>query len=103
MEDLANAAAPGAHIILYGVLDSNPTPFPLFPALAKQLTFSGYTLFGITQSAEKREEAKAFLLDLFNRGALLPILDKTFAFEDIQNAHRYMESNQQKGKIIVKV
>ncbi len=36
-------------------------------------------------------------------GALKPIIDRTFTLDDIADAHRYMESNQQKGKIVVTV
>ncbi|MEE8262480.1 MAG: zinc-binding dehydrogenase, partial [Gammaproteobacteria bacterium] len=36
-------------------------------------------------------------------GALKPIIDSTFPLDAIVDAHRYMESNQQKGKIVVTV
>jgi len=36
-------------------------------------------------------------------GSLVPVIDKVFPFEQIVEAHRYMESNQQKGKIVVQV
>ena len=36
-------------------------------------------------------------------GALKPIIDRTFSLEAIADAQRYMESNQQKGKIVVTV
>jgi len=31
------------------------------------------------------------------------VIDKVFPFEEIQEAHRYMESNQQMGKIVVDI
>lgn len=100
---LAEASAQGARIIEYGALDEEPTPFPLFTALAKGLVIQGYTLFEITQNEGKLAAAKTYLLDLFNSGAVLPVIDKVFPFEEIQGAHRYMESNQQMGKIIIDV
>jgi NADPH:quinone reductase-like Zn-dependent oxidoreductase len=36
-------------------------------------------------------------------GKLKPAIAKTFPLEAIQEAHRYMESNQQLGKIVVTV
>jgi NADPH:quinone reductase-like Zn-dependent oxidoreductase len=36
-------------------------------------------------------------------GAFKPIIAKTFPFEQIVEAHRYLESNQQIGKIVVTV
>jgi NADPH:quinone reductase-like Zn-dependent oxidoreductase len=31
------------------------------------------------------------------------VIDRTFKLEEIADAHRYMESNRQKGKIVVSV
>lgn len=101
LEQLAEVAAQGGKIIEYGALDANPTPYPLFSALAKGLIIQGYTLFELTQTVELLEAAKAYLLSLFSDGALVPVLDRSFGFEQIQQAHQYMESNQQMGKIIV--
>ncbi|VAW92489.1 Quinone oxidoreductase [hydrothermal vent metagenome] len=101
LNQLAEASAKGGRIIEYGALDAEPTPYPLFIALAKGLTIHGYTLFEITQDKIKIEGAKEFLLPLFETGKLIPVIDKEFTFNQIQDAHRYMESNQQTGKIIV--
>lgn len=101
VNQLAEAAAQGGRIIEYGALDSEATPFPLFTALAKGLIIQGYTIFEISQDADKLKNAKEFLLPLFESKKLIPIIDKEFNFDDIQLAHEYMESNQQVGKIIV--
>ena len=103
LAQLADVAATAATIIEYGALDSNPTPYPLFTALSKALTIRGYTLFELTQDKDKLAQAKAALLPLFDSGKLTPVIDKVFALEDIQQAHLYMESNKQMGKIVVKV
>lgn len=103
LAQLAEAAGLGARIIEYGALDSNPTPYPLFPALAKGLIIQGYTLFEITKNDEKLQRAKAYLLPLFNAQQLEPVIDSVFPFSEIQQAHEYMEANQQMGKIIVTV
>lgn len=101
LETLAQCAAMGATIVEYGALDPRPTPFPLFAALAKGLSVRGYTLFELTQNPARLEKAVDFIDRELRTGALKPVLDKDFAFADIQNAHRYMESNQQLGKITV--
>ncbi|MDB5576234.1 MAG: Alcohol dehydrogenase zinc-binding domain protein, partial [Bradyrhizobium sp.] len=36
-------------------------------------------------------------------GALKPIIDRTFKFDEIQDVHRYLEQNGQFGKIVVTV
>lgn len=103
LTQLADVAAQGGQIIEYGALDNKPTPYPLFTALAKGLSIRGYTLFEITQDKDKLENAKAFLLPLFDADKLIPAVDKIFTFNQIQQAHEYMESNQQMGKIVVTV
>lgn len=101
LERLAAAAAPGATIFEYGVLAPAPTPFPLFTALAKGLTVRGYTLFEIVKDAEKLARGKQYIRDALQSGKLKPVIDRTFTLDAIVEAHRYMESNRQKGKIVV--
>lgn len=47
--------------------------------------------------------AKRFIIDGLASGQLQPIIAKTFPLDQIVEAHRYLESNQQFGKIIVTV
>jgi NADPH:quinone reductase len=101
--ELAGAAAPGAIIFEYGALAAEATPFPLFAALGKGLTFRGYTLFEIVKNPEKLARGKEFVYSGLESGKLKPIIDRTFPLASIVEAHRYLESNQQKGKIVVTV
>ncbi|MEE8076252.1 MAG: zinc-dependent alcohol dehydrogenase family protein [Candidatus Binatia bacterium] len=103
LEKLADAAASGAIIFEYGALSPAPTPFPLFTALAKGLTVRGYTLFEIVKDPEKLARGKRYVYNGLQSGTLKPVIDRTFPLEAIADAHRYMESNQQKGKIVVTV
>lgn len=103
LENLANAAAKAATIFEYGALSSEATPFPLFAAIGKGLKIQGYTLGEIASDSAKLERAKQYIYDGLESGKLVPILDRTFTLEQISEAHRYMESNQQTGKIIVTV
>jgi NADPH:quinone reductase-like Zn-dependent oxidoreductase len=103
LEKLADAAASGAIIFEYGALSPEPTIFPLFATLEKGLTVRGYTLFEIVRDREKLARGKQYVYDGLQSGALKPIIDRTFPLDAIAEAHRYMESNQQKGKIVVTV
>lgn len=69
--------------------------------LGKHLTLRGYELFEITGNPEKLEQAKAFVNAGLASGKLYPVIDRTFAFEEIAKAHRHMEANAQVGKIVV--
>jgi NADPH:quinone reductase-like Zn-dependent oxidoreductase len=103
IEKLANATAMFGIIIEYGALSPEPTPLPLYPLLGRQLTIRGYVLFQICSSPDKLAAAKAFVLGGLTSGALKPVIAKTFPLEQIVEAHRYLESNQQLGKIVVEV
>ena len=103
LNDLAEISATGGRIIEYGALDNRESPYPLCAALAKGLIIQGYTLFEITKNNKRLENAKQYLLELFNSGTIEPVIDSVFSLDKIQDAHRYMESNQQKGKIVVEI
>jgi NADPH2:quinone reductase len=47
------------------------------------------------------ERFSADLLEAFSTGGLKPVLDRTFPFEKIADAHAYMLSDAQIGKIVV--
>ena len=100
---LAEATSQNGIIIEYGALSTEPTPFPLFPVLAKDLTIRGYQYKEVVRDDASRDRAKRFILDGLASGGLKPIIDKVFAFDQIVDAHRYLESNQQFGKIVVTV
>jgi NADPH:quinone reductase-like Zn-dependent oxidoreductase len=100
-EPLTAAMARGGILIEYGALSPEPTPFPLFAVLGKSLTLRGYLIHEITGDPKRLEAAKAFILGGLESGALKPIIARTFRFEEIVEAHRYLESNAQFGKIVV--
>ncbi|MCA0046527.1 zinc-dependent alcohol dehydrogenase family protein [Mesorhizobium sp. B283B1A] len=100
-EPLTAAMSKGGILIEYGGLSREPTPFPLAAVLGKTLTLRGYLVHEITGNPAKLEAAKAFILGGLETGTLRPIIDRTFAFDQIVEAHRYLESNEQFGKIVV--
>ena len=103
LEALAAAAARGGIIFEYGALATDPTPFPLFTVLSKSLTIRGYTLFEVVSDPQAFVRAKKYVFDHLAKGDFKPRIDKTFPLAQIVEAHRYMESNQQIGKIVVVV
>jgi len=100
LESLAAATARKGIIFEYGALASEPTPYPLFTALAKGLTIRAYTLFELTRDPVF-PKAKQYIFDHLASAAFKPVIDRTFHFAEIVEAHRYMESNAQIGKIVV--
>lgn len=102
-EPLTAAMSKGGILIEYGGLSREPTPFPLAAVLGKTLTLRGYLVHEITGDPEKLGAAKAFILEGLETGSLRPIIDRSFAFDQIVEAHRYLESNEQFGKIVVTI
>lgn len=98
---LTAAMASRGILFQYGALSTEPTPLPLFDVLSKLLTIRGYVLFEFTSDLSRLEKGKQFVTDGLASGKLKPVIAKTFPFEQIVDAHRYLESNQQIGKIVV--
>ncbi|BDH47645.1 NADPH:quinone reductase [Salmonella enterica subsp. enterica serovar Choleraesuis] len=98
---IASVMAMGGSFFQYGALDSRNLSIPVMDILGKHLTFRGYELFEITTNPVKLAHARDFVYQGLESGQLKPIIDKVFAFNDIADAHRYMEANGQVGKIVV--
>lgn len=103
LEQLAAATARFGIIFQYGALSSEPTPFPLFSVLGKGISVRGYTLFEFNTNPAKLTRCVEFVNKGLAAGHFRPVIDRTFTLDEISEAHRYMESNQQFGKIVVEV
>ncbi len=71
--------------------------------MGRWLTVRGYVLMEITGDPKRLERGKEFVNAGLANGRLKPIIAKTFPLDQIVEAHRYLESNQQFGKIVVTV
>ena len=103
VDALAAGMCENGILFIYGALSSDPTPFPLFTALEKTLTMRGYVLWEILRDDKRFAKAKEFIVDGLKTKKLKPIIAQTFPLDQIVEAHRYLESNQQVGKIVVSV
>jgi NADPH:quinone reductase-like Zn-dependent oxidoreductase len=102
---LAAAMAPKGLLILYGNLSGQAqnTIFPFGPSAMKGFAMRGYLMFEIIHDKQRFEWGRIFVEDGLRAGWLTPVIAKTFPFERIVEAHRYLESNEQIGKVIVTV
>ncbi len=101
VEKLVAAAAPGGIVIVYGALALQPTPFPLRPCMGKGLSMRGYTLHEITHDPERLDRARNYIYERLNDGRFVPKVAKVFPFPQSADAYRYLESNQQVGKVVI--
>jgi len=102
LERVAQVVRPEGTIFIYGRLSPEPTLFP-FSALRSNLILRGYTLFSITTHPDRLQRAKQWVYDHLSAKQIHPIVARTFSFSEIVEAHRFMESNEQIGKIVVTV
>jgi len=102
-EPLTAAMSPGGILIEYGGLSPQPTPLPLPAVLGKSLMLRGYLVHEIIRDPARLQAAKTFIFEGLASGTLKPVISRTFPFEQIVEAHRFLESNEQFGKIVVTV
>ena len=103
VEKLAAAAAPSGILVEYGLLSMQPTPFPLGPALSKQLTMRGYTLHQVEADPATSRTAREYVFDRLADGRFTPKIAKTFPFAQTAEAYQYLASNEQVGKVVITV
>ncbi len=63
----------------------------------------GYAAAHAPKKTELTRRFAAHVVPLLAAGRVQPIVDRVFPLEDIAEAHRYMESNANFGKIIIDV
>jgi NADPH:quinone reductase-like Zn-dependent oxidoreductase len=97
--ELKPAAASSSH-----TAPSPPNPYhSRYSRYPQALTIKGYTLFELVSDPVAFPKAKQDVYGHLASGDFKPRVDKTFPFDKIVEAHRYMESNAQIGKIVVTV
>lgn len=103
VEKLAAAASFGGILIEYGALSPEPTPFPLFTGFRKALAMRAYTLYEIKAVPAFLDGAKKYIFDRLADGRFVPKIAKTFPLAETVDAYRYLESNEQVGKVVITV
>jgi NADPH:quinone reductase len=96
LADLARAARPGGTLVAVGWLDPRPASFPMNP-----LTIHRYMSFEHTLDSVVVRRIAAFLGAGLRTGALSPTIDRVFAFDNVVDAHRYIEGGSLFGKVVL--
>jgi len=95
--------APNAVIFGYGTLSDLQPVIPMAAMCRTQSVFHPYSMFNHVGRADERRRGVDFILKRISSGALRPRVDRVFAFDQVLDAYRYMESNEQSGKIVVEI
>jgi len=99
------AAALKARLMLVGTVAGGRAEIPLGQVLSKRLRLTG-TVLRSRSIAEKIEVTQAFaaeVVPLFASGKLHPVIDSEFSLDEIQAAHRRMQSNETFGKVVISI
>ncbi len=77
----------------------------LAPIMVKRLTVTGSTLRPRTPEEKRaiRDDLLSQVWPLLDEGKLAPVIHKTFAFEDVVEAHKLMETSSHIGKIMLRL
>lgn len=103
IEQLTQVMSHRGILLEYGALSPDIGAFPQFAVLGKSLTIKGYLYNEVVHDDAALARAKAFILEGLSSGKLKPLISRSFKFEQIQEATRFLESNEQIGKIVVTV
>jgi len=88
---------------IYGALAEGETPIPVLKMIGKMATIKAHNIWLTSGDEVRRKAAVEYVLKGLEAGALKPVIDKTFKFDDMVEVHRYLENNGQFGKIVVTV
>jgi NADPH:quinone reductase-like Zn-dependent oxidoreductase len=100
---LISALADQGTAYIYGALSEGDTPIPVLEMIPKMPTVKGYSIRLVVGDEARRKAAVEYVVEGLASGALKPVIDRIFEFDDMAEVHRYLESSGQFGKIVVTV
>jgi len=103
VEKLCSALAEEGILFIYGSLSNQPTPYPHWTMALRGLSIRGWVFSAISNHPERYQRARDTIQTGLGSGHLKPVIAKTFTLDQIADAHAYLESNQQVGKVVVTV
>lgn len=97
------AMAPRGRVIVIGLTGGRSAAIDLGAVLAKRLTIVG-TALRSRSDAEKAALVRSVneqVVPEFLRGAIVPVIDRTFPMAEAADAHRYVEENRNFGSVVL--
>jgi NADPH2:quinone reductase len=96
-----DCAAPFGHIILYGRAGGPPDKLDVFRLFAKAVKVSGFVLMTASSQHHLMREGTEACFKLMKEGKLKMLIGKTYPLSEAPAAHRFMESRQSVGKLVL--
>jgi NADPH2:quinone reductase len=90
------------HLVLYGRAGGPPDPLNVAALSAKSQKVSGFMVPTVTRNfPEKTRESAAHCFALMREGKLRLHVGRTFGLAEAADAHRFLESRQSTGKLVL--
>ncbi|MBI6711303.1 zinc-dependent alcohol dehydrogenase family protein [Pseudomonas syringae pv. aptata] len=111
MSIMGDVLAPRGSLVLYGLQGGNQTPFPACAAFQKNIqfyvhclgNFTGKPELGITQDQEALQRALQDINQMTRDKVLMPLQTRSFPFDQVVQAHRYMDVCPIGGRAVLEV
>lgn len=101
---LAQALAERGILIVYGGLSGQPTPYPHWPMAFKGASMRGWVASEIWNHPHRFARAVATIRQGLAEGRLTPVIAREFhGLDAVVEANRYLESNAQVGKVVMRL
>jgi len=93
----------GGRMVSIAFLQGSRVEVDLMRVMLKRLTLTGSTLRARPEAEKARLTAaiEANVLPWIASGAVRPVIDRRFALSDVVEAHRYLDTGAQAGKILL--
>jgi len=103
-KNIASLAVLG-RLVEVGLMGGTKMEVDLRPLMAKRLQVCGTGLRGRTlgEKLEVTSQFRRHVLPHLASGSMKPIVDRTFPLEEVAEAHKYMETNANFGKIVLTI
>ena len=98
---LSKGTRNGGTLLLYGALDSQVTTVSPFDIFGRGINLRGFALPLVAAIPDKFDALTHFVQAGIANRSFRPMIAKTFPLAEIVNAHRFLESGEYFGKVIV--
>lgn len=93
--------APFGHIILYGRAGGPPDKLDVFRLFQNAVKVSGFVLLTASSQHQLMRQGTEACFDLMREGKLKMLIGKSYPLGQAAEAHRFMESRQSVGKLVL--
>ena len=93
--------APFGHLILYGRAGGPPEPLNVFKLFEKSIKVSGFVLYTVAAVPDVMRRGIEESFKLIAQGKVKLLVGKSFPLAQAAEAHKFMESRQSTGKLVL--